>query len=78
MKPLAKALKNKIVGVASDAISAPARYKAFKSGVQANSDVSTLKRARAYDNAPDIANGGDAGRTRFMAQTVRDRLTKRN
>lgn len=77
MNPIAKALKKKVVGVASDVISAPARYKAYKSGVQATKDVALLKRARGYDNAPDEANGGDAGRVRSLALDVKDRVGKK-
>jgi len=84
MTPKLSALKNKIGGVKSKVINTTAnvlsaypQYKAFKAGVQATRDVNTLRKARSYDNAPDEANEGDAGRTRFMAQEVRDRLTKR-
>lgn len=77
MNPIAKALKKKVIGVTSDIISAPARYKAYKSGVQANKDVALLKRARAYDNAPSYTESGvtEAGMARSLAQDVKDRLT---
>ena len=78
--PVAKAVKKvgkKVVGVTSDVMSAPAKMKAGMSKMQADRDVDTMKRARAYDNAPDEANDGDAGRTRFMAQEVKDRLKKK-
>lgn len=76
-----KTIKEKITGVykgAGEVISAPVKMvKAVTSKIQADRDVDTLKRARAYDNAPDEANEGDAGRTRFMADEVRDRLKKK-
>lgn len=72
-----KKMAKKVVDVASDVMSAPAKMKANRTMRQASSDVSVLKRARAYDKAPDEANDGDAGRTRFMAGVVKDRLTKK-
>ena len=70
-------VEDKAIDKLSDVFSAYPRFKAWKAGKQADSDVSVLKRARAYDKAPNEANGGDAGRTRFMAQEVRDRLLKK-
>lgn len=72
-----KKVAKKVVNATANVMSAPAKMKAYKAGVQADRDVKVLKRARGYDKAPDEANGGDAGRTRFMAQEVRDRITKK-
>ena len=72
-----KKVAKKVVDVASDIISAPAVIKQKIGKTQSDRDVDTLKRARAYDNAPDEANDGDAGRTRFMASEVKDRLKKK-
>lgn len=73
MKPLAKALKNKVIGITSDVLSAPARYKAYKADKQATKDVALLKKARSYDNAPDEANNGEAGMVRSLARDVKDK-----
>lgn len=65
--------KMKVVNAVATIIAAPKIIKANRAESKANRDVSTLKRARAYDNAPDSANGGDAGRTRLMAQEIKNR-----
>lgn len=84
MPSLDQALKNrisgakkKVVSVASDVLSAPARaYYGAKSS-QSKQDYNTLKRARAYDGAPSfdkLGNPSDALKARTAADEVRMRL----
>jgi hypothetical protein len=75
MNSQTKALKSKIIGGVANALSAPSQIKAKLSKSQADSDVKTIKQARAYDKAPDNADGGRAGMARSLAQDVKDRLT---
>lgn len=68
-----------IIGVTANALSAPAQYRAYKAEKQADYDVSTLRRARAYDNAPNTNSDGgpsDAFKARSAADDVRKRLSK--
>lgn len=70
----------KVIGVAADAISAPAQYRAYKAEKQADYDVDTLRKARAYDNASNTnADGGpsDAFKARSAAEEVRQRLSNK-
>lgn len=68
--------KKKVIAVASDVLSAPARaYYGAKSS-QAKQDYSALKRARSYDNAPSfdaLGNPSDALKARTAADDVRMR-----
>lgn len=63
--------------VVGTAIASPKIIKSKMVQVQADRDVAVIKRARSYDNAPDSANGGDAGRTRFMANEAKERIMKK-
>lgn len=69
-------LKKKVIGVTSDVLSLPAKYRALRSKTQADKDVSALKLARSYDKAPSYEDGTitRAGMARSLAQDVRDRL----
>lgn len=75
------AIKKKIIDVASDVLSAPARaYYGVKS-MRANSDADAIQRARKYDGAPDYNNDGsvtDAFKARSAADAARERTIKRN
>lgn len=87
MSSLEKALKSKIsgvkkkvIGVTSDVLSAPARAYYGAKSRQSTRDYNTLKRARAYDDAPSFDRLGrpsDALKARTAADEVRMRLTKK-
>ena len=70
----------KVVGVASNVISAPQQFGAWKAKNRADSDVNILKKARGYDNAPDWNKDGslsDAQKMRSAAKDVKKRLLKK-
>ncbi len=72
----AKKVKAAVVDATSDVISAPARIGAAMVSDQATKDVKTLRRARAYDNAPSFNEDGtptDAMMARSSADEVRMR-----
>lgn len=71
-------IKSTVIGGVSDVLSAPARMKALRSKQQADSDVSALKTARSYKNAPTMDKSGTptrAGMAQSLASDVRTRLT---
>ncbi len=73
-------IKKGVINTTANVLSAPAKLQALRSKQQADSDVSTLKRARSYKGAPSMTDSGitDAGKARSLAQDVRDRLTGKN
>jgi len=87
MSALDKAFKNKISGVkkaivdkTSDVLSAPARAYHGAKQKRADSDYRTLKRARAWDDAPSFDRHTgmptDAFKARTMAGEVKSRYKK--
>lgn len=83
---LGNALNNKIQGAkkavidkTSDVLSAPARMYYGAKSRQSDRDYNTLKRARAYDDAPSfdkLGNPTDALKARTAADEVRMRRSK--
>lgn len=70
-------VKKAVINATADVISAPAQIGAARAKAQGDSDVKTLKTARAYDNAPGMEEDGTvtpAGMARSMAQDVKDRI----
>ena len=74
-----KKIKNKAIDVTSDILSAKPRWNVKEDIKQSTYDTATLKKARAYDNAPDFVGGKptDAFKVRAMADEVRTRLKKK-
>lgn len=70
-------IKRGVINATADVLSAPAKMRALRAKQQADSDVSILKTARAYKNAPNQANGGQAGMARSLASDIKDRLAKK-
>lgn len=71
--------KKAVVSVASDVMSAPARAYYSAKSRQADRDYNTLKRARAYDDAPNFNRDGspsDALKARTAADEVKMRRSK--
>jgi hypothetical protein len=69
-----KKMKNKIIDVTSDVLSAVPQWKAKRAQKQADYDVKTIKRARSYDNS----QSDEATMARTAAYMVKKRLTKKN
>lgn len=72
MKPLKK-IKKAVIGAVSSALAAPKTYKANRAIKQADRDVATIKKARAYDSS----TSDDAVRARTAAYIVKKRITKK-
>lgn len=68
-------VKKKVVGVASDVLSAPARAYYGAKGRQADRDTAILKLARNGKGAPQFSGGKPT--TAFMAQTMADEVRSR-
>jgi len=69
--------KNKIVDVASDVLSAPARVYYGHKSRKANTDAYILGKARATAGAPDFNDDGsvsDAFKAREVSETIKDRI----
>lgn len=74
-----KGVKKKVIGAVSDTISAPARAYYGAKAARSGREADTLRKARAYDDAPDFDSKGaptEALKTRTMANAIRDRLKK--
>lgn len=67
-----KKVIQKVIGLTSSAMAAPATLRAYRADKQATRDVNTIKHARAYDNS----TSDDAVRARTASYMVKKRLTK--
>lgn len=83
MNPISTALKkkiggvkNKVIDVASDVLSAPAQLKYKINKAQVDSDVAGIKKAREYGNAPSFDERGmptDAFKARSMRDAIKNK-----
>ena len=72
-----KFLINNPIGKASSvAVGALYNFKTNKTIKNIDKDIKTIREARAYDKAPDEADGGRAGRIRFMVGLIKERVKK--
>ncbi len=77
LKSRISGVKKKVISVASDVMSAPARAYYGAKQAQGARDYNTLKRAKAYDDAPSfdkLGNPSDALKARTAADEVKMRL----
>ena len=69
------------IGVTASALSAPQRVKSMMVSSRADSDVRVIKRARAFDDAPNFNLDGsvtDAFKARSVSWGVKERLKRKN
>ena len=76
-KEMQRTMPNKIKDVASNLMSMPSRMKMNKSMKQANKDVSTLKNARKYKDAPSFDYKDNPNKEAIMARDEAERVKLR-
>lgn len=80
-KEAAKRVKKKAIKTASDVMTAPKRFKVNRKIKSDSRKLSTIRDARAFDNAPDFNSDGTvtkAFKTRTMSRKFLDDFRKRN
>lgn len=76
---LSKAIGKKVVGTASDVLSAPSRARHAIRGAKYDRERNALTTARKYDKAPNYDGSGkitDAFKARSVAEGIRRKYSK--